>query len=912
MTAATYSWPVTNVVSNGALAFSGGFTDWTTSGTVNQQTGRTGDAAEIDASSKIYQTVPFVQYGSGSAFEGRNLDDEMPMMLRFYAKPNTNVSLTRTWKVQLHLLDGSSNEAYVYDWFQTKWVAETSSFGGAAWHGRCLSGDDWLRFVLPWIQAPTAAGTDVDDNYSIRLNFECGSGEGIQIEDVELIPWPADVLAHKLGSTAVFSNGYNYPVKYLPRQGIVTELSLVKPYETPNSAIVGVTLQTTGGNLTSSKYYAWAYSFWDYEASEESGFPMPPNSTIDGGIFTQQLGASDVKATLDFSTIEIPDTEDNPGTDNPQITHINVYRTVGKDDQAGIDAEVAAGQWHYEGQVEIAVSTTFTSTAADNDLPDPAQSISFVPPGNEVGAPAYSVGEVHNNRLYVAGGATFRRGSADPAANNRIVGVSTGSDPYTDWSRACERMAFQFDGENEVYFVWRFAYAGDNTTSSNDELFLTEDYRGSNSGKTSYRIFPIPGMVYYCEEGQPTEWGADNFFSLEGAEGGEVTMLQSSGDVLLCATRTKTFVWDQSLQEQGVTSYAQPISNDIGCIAPKSSAEVRGVAFWLSEQGVVRRELGGRPEIISNQIQSLFTDPDDPDYIERDPVTQMASFARGVHYQPLQQYLLAVKSVNAKIGCDLILAYNYFFDTWDIFRLRSELMEWSWTADNDGNATLLFTDAFGVCHAWDRGSVDGAGDDQGGGLLVGQVVSATSLSATVSSTDALPTSGEGLKGAQFYVSSGPGKGQWRTIIRNDTTTVYFNEEFDETPTSASGYQIGAVEFEWNGKDSDLGVPGAIKTLRFLHVDHTTDGQGGRANVRVFSEFGSQPWDEVVEAERDDQLDASPINDPNFFDTAVQGRSQVSLRSASGYTLRLQIEANGPEKPLTVRRLAASLQVREQD
>lgn len=915
MTAATYTWPVENILSNGELTDGVGsgpdFTDWTISGTVNVQTGRTGDAAEIDPSSKIYQIVPLVQYGSGAAFEGRNFDDELPMMLRFYAKPNTEATYTGVWKVQLHILDASDNEVYVYDWFQTKWVAETASFGGAAWWGRALASDDWALFTLPWVQAASVAGTDVDDTYKIRVSFECEATYGVQIDDVELIPWTGDVVAAKLGSTVVFANGYNFPVKYSPRQGVVSELSLIKPYETDNSPIPTTNL-TTGGSLSVSKWYGWSYTFWDEELAEESGMPLAPGGDAKNtGAFYEELGSSDTKVELDFSGIEIPNTEETVGTDNTRITHIIVYRTLGQADEEAMEGAIASGLWHYEGRIELPTKT-FDSVLSDDDLPDAGQQVRVVPPGTEVGAPAFGIVEAHNNRLYVAGGGSYRRGSAEPVSGNRVVGVVSGTDPYTDWSRATEWKYIQFDGEAQKYMVHRYAHATDGTASGHDELFLTQDYNGAYSGKTSYRIYPEPGLVNFCEEGQPTEWSSDGFFSLEGDEGGEVTLLQSSGDALVCCTRDKTFLWDQASFDIKATSYALPVSNGIGCIAPHSGAEVNGDAYWLASQGVIRRSQGGRPQIISQPIQSLFTDQDDPDYIERDPITQMANFARGVHYEPLQQYLLAVKTSNAKIGCDLVLAYNYFFETWDIFRLRSELMNWAWTADDNGNATLLMCDAFGGLHVWDTGTTDGAGNEKGGGLLVGQVVSATSLSVTVSATSALPTDGEGLKGSTFYIKSGLGAGQWRTIVRNDEDTVYFSEELSLTPDTTASFQIGSIEFEWNLKDSDLGQPTRVKTLRFLQVDHTSEGQGGLAEVRAFEEFGAISVDDRIESERDTALEPNSAKDPNTFDTAQQGRSQVSLRGASGYNLRLQIRCDGPEKPLTVRRLAASFQIRQSD
>jgi hypothetical protein len=902
-TAPSYTWPVQNILTNGdfeSWASGSDADNWTESGTITQlsATGQSGDGCEIDPSSKVYQIVGLTE--TASAYLGRNIDDEKPLMLRFYAKPHSSES-TFVWKVRVHLLDDTDAEKYVYDWFQTKWVKEETSFGGAYWSGRLLAGDGWTHITLPWIQAVTAAGSDVDsDDWKVRVSFECAASQGIQIDTVELTEWP-DIVSVSLGSSIIVSNGLHYPVRYDPRSGLIVEASLPKPYETDNSPIPTVTQGTTG-NLSQVKWYAWAWTFWDEELREESGAGYSPMG--DTGLITDLMSGSNDSASIDFSTIKIPNSQADPSTDYAQVGKILVFRTVGHNSLAELEAAIAGAQLFYEGSV--AVGGTFSSTIADANFTDPAGFLGDVSMFTHLPCPAFTIAERFNNRIYVSGGPTMRRGAASPVAlgSNRVVGNTTSS-PYSYWGRWADRMYLQFDGEPERYAITRFAYKDDNTTSGEDEFYLNEAYRGSNSGPTEYRVYPESGRIWYCEEGQPTEWSADNWFSLEGAEGEPVTLLQASGDVLVACTRSRTFVYQENSGQQ----YATSASNDVGCIASKSGAEVRGTAFWLSDYGVIRRRQGQAPEIVSNQIQGMFTDPDDPNYVRRDPITRMASAARGVDYQARQQYLLAVKTVNAKIGCDLVLAFNYFFNTWDIFYLRAELVEWGWTVDDEGNRALLFTDAFGMVNVWDRGTTDGAGDNQGGGMLVAQVESATDVSIVVDSTNAVFRTDDAgsLRGAPCVITHGPGAGQWRTICRNDTGAIYFNEPFATTPTSASRIAIGSIEFEWNGKDSDLGLPTRVKEVRAINIDHKVEGQGGLAEVRVFEDFSTVARSESAEADDGTIGVAVPT-----FDTAGGARGHVSGQTANGYTLRVQIRHDGPEKPLTIRRLAATINIRDED
>ena len=121
--------------------------------------------------------------------------------------------------------------------------------------------------------------------------------------------------------------------------------------------------------------------------------------------------------------------------------------------------------------------------------------------------PIFDQAAVFNNRLYVTGGPTHRLGYAESvgSGNERIIG-STTTAPFSYWGRWCDNMYLQFDNEAQRYLIKRFVYEDDTALSTEDNLYLVQDYRGSLTGKQPYRIFPEAGRVWYCEEGRPTEW----------------------------------------------------------------------------------------------------------------------------------------------------------------------------------------------------------------------------------------------------------------------------------------------------------------------------------------------------------------------------------------------------------------------
>jgi len=928
MTAATYAWRRLNVLENGDFEVVGGTfpNKWTKAETVTAITSGQysgSNSAHLEEEASILQSIPFVQtHTNGATTYSRRMDEAAHHLLDFYAKPHTSTSDPAKFKITLELQDATPATQFTYNWFLRKWVSGTTEY--PFWLN--LTGSTWTHYNLPKIVAPVTASTSVADTWSVKVKFETDATSEIYLDEIRISQWASEVLNDRLGPYAVISNGQNYPVKYDQRSGNITELSLNPPYETPNS---GLPTETRGedGSLTEEAWYGWAYTFYDSTHQEESGFPMGITSTT--GLFRLSTallalgsgGTPEDKVTLGFAAIELPNSENDPLVDNPVYDTILVYRTTGYEDTedgSGEDAVENAldnGLVYFEGTLAGTGTHSnefgnFVSYLADDDLPGMHGHVNTTDIYRRP-APGYDISTVYRNRLFVAGGPIFSQGNCAVSnesgntdnVNHFVTGTkfTTDTDNATNWNRCTEGMLFQVDGEAESYPIERYIYPSDDSeTDSLEKIYLAVAYEGTTATDKKYKIFPAGGKVQYSEEGQPNYFSAQGYFSLDGTEGEGVTGILGAGTDLLVMSRNSTYSFGWEVRPYDIGT-AFPLSQTIGCIASRSTVEIRGSCFWLSDQGVVKRESGANVQIISNTLQGMFTDTEDPDYIVRDSVTQLAEDARGTHYAPRQQYLLAVRSKNAKIGCDMILAYNYFFESWDIFRLKSELLNWTWAVDDDGNDVLLFADVYGNLNHWDHGDIDGGGVS---GVSISQTkgavasATATSLTAVGEPWSAYDTGY--WEGATVRITSGTGAGQERSVSRSDDESLFINEVWVINPDNTSSYELGGIDCEWNLKFSNLGLPGRVKRLKFVTVEHKQESQSGEVEVRVFKEYSSV-----------DDFEGRELDVPTFH-TGGQSRSTVGCSDSAGYNLRLQMKANGPQKPLEVRNINAVMESMESD
>ena len=89
-----------------------------------------------------------------------------------------------------------------------------------------------------------------------------------------------------------------------------------------------------------------------------------------------------------------------------------------------------------------------------------------------------------------------------------------------------------------------------------------------------------------------------------------------------------------------------------------------------------------------------------------------------------------------------------------------------------------------------------------------------------------------------------------------------------------------------------------KRLKFLGVDYEPHDLAGRVEVKVYQE----------EAEQSEATLAG-VEDPRFL-ASGDGRHNLGLKEAAGYSLRIEIHADGPENPLTLRGLGLAYYVQE--
>lgn len=867
--------------------------------------GGSGKSARVPDGESIYQDMTFVTPN------GRSMDEKMDLLMDFYGKPSAGYIDGPFFQVFLYTLGALT---YAYDFHNREWVDATSLTEATSPGYWVPMLDtiyaDWTKFTLPRIVAAAEAGAEVADTYTLRMKVSVTNDAGtgaLDIDEWRLSYAPTQYTAEKIGRYITLGDGINYPLKYDTLTGDISELSLHPPYAGTNT-LPSTTTTSTGGFLTDSHYYGYLYIFIDDSLSEYSAAPL--GVAVSSGVYTEQAPASGSnvgKITNDFQSLVIPNTDATPTTDNADITSIALFRTHGYAKKSDAENDLVASLVYFEGTCDATGSgATIDSTLSDVDLETQGIMSDFGFGAQQQPAPHYSVAYSFRSRLWVGGGRDFSDGRVTATNGSvEVVGVAQGgAAPATNWGRSLVGMTVRMGSDTREYDIEDYWYPDDDgSTTSIERIILTEAYEGV-TGTYSYIARPKRGRIWFSEEGAANAFSNSGFLLLDGSEGEEVTLIGHGGVNLIACTPHATFSFNYQDYPSEAGQTMQAISRDLGCIAPGSMVEVDGLAYWLSERGPVVCD-GSSARLVDGHLRDMFTDPNDESYIPRRRSTGLVE-ASGAHLVKDQAVLWSVRT---KARENLVLVYNYIYQTWDILEYRHRIDSLVTVDDAAGDPRVLLQDEFGYTWKIDVGAVDGAGEVNNHGQLVGQVQSASKLALILSSIQSIFTgsmsqnfasASTGLDGAYLKIIGGTGAGQVRRIDVSEGATVYINEAWDTEPDTTSIWELGGIDWVWRFKHSDLGMYANVKRLKFLQVQQPESITRGVADVKFYPNRSAIDWATQQDIE------------PARIALGRDGRSATGASDAAGYTIAVEISGSGPENPVEIVGLSATMELGEQD
>jgi hypothetical protein len=654
----------------------------------------------------------------------------------------------------------------------------------------------------------------------------------------------------------VITNGSSIPQKFNPAAvGTGREIEDVGiPYpfegEVP-SATVGNSAATSPALGLDAAYYGYRYTFRNRCTGKESN----PSDQIT----VDTTGASPrAKVTLSFAGVRIPG--------DSQIDEICVYRTVSSLTELGLSTVILAKV----GCFDIDTTALFEDTVSDDALDFLNDGISFL------NAPMPCVTSVveFRNRL-------FGFGDIPTLAPVGTVSVVNGSDIVTgsddvEWTRCFEGKFIQIQGDCRSYEIARVLPPVAGLSPPIQRLKLVDPYEGEDDTDVSYTVCGRPNRIYVSEPLEPECWPEAGFIDVEPGDGDRIIGGASNFDRLVICKRRKTYV--MSFREFPSLEVIVPsrVSSDIGCIAPRSFAQVAVGTVWLSDRGLALFDGRGVyhvPE--SEQMNDIFVDPENPNYVRRDANGRVIE-AVGVFYPKREQYLLLLPTIETDRGCNLMLVWDVHLKNVTLLKFCQEFLSMVVGKDTDGDERVYLGDSNGFVWIFDVGDTDGAGfpnatgtvrgtiasvgttEDgvsfltiDGGGLIQGGLPSLADLSGLAGLTPSFDGGDLGLAGVCIYVRAADAEDgdPWtvRTIFAATDNTIYVTVPWGaEAPLAGYEFMIGAIEFDCIFKPRNYGTDDLTKRNWRQVLVHESEDFASELKVELLPDFAmSDPEDETV-------------------------------------------------------------------
>lgn len=664
----------------------------------------------------------------------------------------------------------------------------------------------------------------------------------------------------------VITNGSTIPKKFNPLANVVEDAGVPPPFcnePLPSWSAQDIGISPAAG--LAPGIYRYRYTFRNCCTGKESD----PNGE---DLVVDTSGASPAaEVTINFTGVRIPG--------DPQICEICVYRTI-VDGAFPVMAKV--------GCFDPDVQSTFVDTTPDEDLDfvEDALSTLNAPP------PCTPIVVEFRNRLAFMGDIP----QLSPAGTVTVV---QGSDIVlgsleVEWDRCLEGKYIQLQGDCRPYEILCIMPPEEGTSPAIQRLQLVEPYEGESNTAVLYTICGHPNRVWFSEPFEPEYVPLSSFIDVEPGDGDRIMGGVSNFDSLVICKRRKTYVmrWrDNPVLEVPCPSR---VSSDIGCVAPRSFAQIESGSVWLSDRGIAiydGRAVAMVPE--SDMFDVFFTDPTNPNYVRRDSLGRVIG-AVGVFYPKRKQYLLLLPTVETERGANLLMVWDTHLRNITVHEFCQEFLSMTVGKDTDGNERVYVGDTNGFVWILDVGDADGVGtpgrtgtvhgfftsggidpvlgagflEDSAASFITGGLPGLAGLSGTPGLSAAFAGDDLGLAGVCVYfrpADSLPDE-PWETrYVYASTEQRLFVTPPLPTGADLTGYEywIGAIDFRAEFKPTSYGDDDTLKRNWRQIITHDPEVVTSLVRVEIRPDFQESDDEELTVVNEDGEVGAGRTFNMNF-------------------------------------------------
>lgn len=692
----------------------------------------------------------------------------------------------------------------------------------------------------------------------------------------------------------VITNGSTIPQKFDPVANVVQDAGIPPPFsgEIPTTLVEDSSISPEGG-LTAGLKYNYCYTFRNSCTGKESD-PSPDLVQVD------TTGASPAaKVTLSFAGLRIPPDD--------QIDEICVYRSLGDVTSPSTVVKFKVGCFAVD-----ASPATFLDTLNDTTLTE-GDPLSFLNGANPC---VTSIAEFRN-RLFGLGDIPqlSPAGTVDAVEDSTIL---TGSDDV-EWDRCLVGKFIQLEGDCRTYEITEVLPPETGSSPSIQRLRLLEPYETASVLGAQYTICGHPSRLFFSEPLEPECWPAINFMDIEAGDGDRLIGLQSNFGRLAICKRNKTYVLAFTNTPSEVNVPAR-VSSDIGCIGPRTFAQVESGTVWLADRGLAIFDGRGVQHIPESVlINDLFVDESNPRYVRRNS-NGIVVDAVGVFYPKREQYLLLLPTVQTDRGANLMLVWDVKERNITLLEFCQEFQSMVVGKDAEGNERVYLGDTNGFVWLFDIGDTDGVGtpgqtgtvrgtitasgvdvngvsfiQDTGAKFITGGLPSFGALSGIAGLSGSFDGSDMGLAGVCLYIEDDDGEFTRQiTVFASTVDTLYITPSWGtDIPVVGRQYMLGPIRFDALFKPRNYDTDDVLKRNWRQVLTHDVQPTASELRIELLPDFALSDSEEETVVNEDGETGR------RFFLDYSKGRQIRPVGRRIHNYMAVRMTNFAPEEPIAI-------------